>query len=60
MPADLLWTVGDANPDAARERSHGWKPEVRRITHRDYPDKRDRQVGWKVIARRGTEVVTAT
>jgi hypothetical protein len=39
---------------------NGWKAEVRRITHRDYPDKRDRQVGWTVIARRGTEVVTAT
>jgi hypothetical protein len=37
-----------------------WKAEVRRITHRDYPGKRDRQVGWTVIERRGAEVVTAT
>ena len=31
---------------------HGWKAEVRRITHRDYPDKQDRQIGWTVIAAR--------
>jgi hypothetical protein len=39
---------------------HGWRAEVRRITHRDYSDKRDRQTGWTVIARRGIGVVPAT
>lgn len=37
-----------------------WNAEARQITHRDYPDKRSRQAGWTVIARRGPEVVTAT
>ena len=39
---------------------HTWEIEVRRITHRDCPDKRYRQAGWTVIARRSDEVVTAT
>lgn len=49
-----------AHAFAAFAAAHDWKAEVRRITHRDYPDKRDRQTGWTVIARRGAEVVTAT
>jgi hypothetical protein len=40
--------------------SHDWQVESRPITHRDYPDKRYRQAGWTVIARRGAEVVSAT
>jgi len=40
--------------------ANGWAAEIRRITHRDYPDRRNRQVGWTVIARRGTDVITAT
>jgi hypothetical protein len=40
--------------------THQWDVEIRRITHRDYPDKRYRQAGWTVIARRGADVVTAT
>lgn len=40
--------------------SHNWQVEARRITHRDYPDKRYLQAGWTVIARRGADVVTAT
>jgi hypothetical protein len=40
--------------------AHDWKAEVRRVTHRDYPDERHRQIGWTAIARRGSEVVTAT
>ncbi|MCW2528234.1 MAG: hypothetical protein JWM76_3094 [Pseudonocardiales bacterium] len=45
---------------AAFADAHEWDVEARRITHRDYPDKRYRQAGWTVIARRGGEVVTAT
>jgi hypothetical protein len=40
--------------------AHHWTAEARRITHRDYPDKTYLQAGWTVIARRGTEAVTAT
>ena len=39
---------------------HGWDVQVRRLTHRNYPDNRYRQAGWTVIARRGHEIVTAT
>jgi hypothetical protein len=37
-----------------------WDVEARRITHRDYPDKRYRPAGWTVIAQRSAEIVTAT
>ena len=30
------------------------------ITHRDYADKRHKQSGWTAIARRESEIVTAT
>ncbi len=45
---------------AAFAKSHNWHVEARRITHRDYPDKRYVQAGWTVIARRDSEVITAT
>jgi hypothetical protein len=41
-------------------RSRDWTATARKITHRDYPDKRYAQAGWTVIARRGGEVITAT
>ncbi|MBE7189976.1 hypothetical protein [Jatrophihabitans endophyticus] len=45
---------------AAFADAHGWDAAARPITHRNYPDSRQRQDGWTVIARRGGEVVTAT
>jgi hypothetical protein len=45
---------------AAFADAHGWDIEVQRITHRDYPNKRYQQAGWTVIARRTSEIVTAT
>lgn len=49
-----------AHEFAAFADAHQWDVEVRRISHRDYPDRRYRQAGWTVIARRGAELVTAT
>jgi hypothetical protein len=57
--------VAEGSSDKAEDfavfaRTHGWQVELCRITHRDYPDKRNRQAGWAVIARRSADVVTAT
>jgi hypothetical protein len=49
-----------AHTFAAFANTHEWDAQIRRISHRGYPDKRYLQAGWTVIARRGTEVVTAT
>jgi len=49
-----------AHAFAAFAEAHGWEVAVRRISHRDYPDKRYRQAGWTVVARRGSDVLTAT
>jgi hypothetical protein len=49
-----------AHAFAALANTHNWEVETRPITHRDYADKRYRQAGWTVIARRGSDVITAT
>ncbi|MDT4959700.1 MAG: hypothetical protein QOD31_3499, partial [Pseudonocardiales bacterium] len=40
--------------------AHRWSAGARPITHRDYADKRHKQAGWTAIARRDSEIVTAT
>jgi hypothetical protein len=53
-------TRSKAEQFAAYAAALGWRASTRPITHRDYADKSNRQLGWTVIARRDDEVVTAT